>query len=107
MEAKMMKTHLCLAIIVLVFCKPFRVMPMGTNGSTSVIGDDSDLEFLMDSHSSRFLQGNGNLAYGANSASIAPADCDRDSGHSCVPGQNPEPCIAEHNSPYNRRGGSC
>ncbi|KAK8674213.1 hypothetical protein V6N13_112508 [Hibiscus sabdariffa] len=102
-----MKNHLCLAIIVLVFCNSSRGLSMETNGSTSVIADDSDLEFLMDSHSSRFLRQSQKLSYKTNLAGIAPADCDRRSRHYCVPRPNPPPCIAEHNSLYNRHGGSC
>ncbi|KAG8489358.1 hypothetical protein CXB51_017483 [Gossypium anomalum] len=65
----MMKAYLSLAIIVLVLHNPMnpcRAMSMRTNTSrtSSLIADDEELEFLMDSHSGRILAGTGDLGLG-------------------------------------------
>ncbi|XVF26969.1 hypothetical protein REPUB_Repub14bG0066200 [Reevesia pubescens] len=93
MEAKMKKKCLSLAILVLVFynsMNPFGVMSMETNSSSiSIIADDNELEFLMDSHSSRILQGGGTVTSNAGNAGRPAANCGRNQPYdSCLPNPN-------------------
>ncbi|KAK8517791.1 hypothetical protein V6N13_127945 [Hibiscus sabdariffa] len=87
MEAQMKKNLVSLAIIVLlVFCNFSTAMSMGTNSSSSIIGDDGHLEFLMDSHSSRFLQSAGYPVQGSLVANKPIVDCQRGNPYrSCLP----------------------
>ncbi|KAK8491275.1 hypothetical protein V6N11_051287 [Hibiscus sabdariffa] len=86
MEAQMKKNLVSLAIIVLlVFCNFSTAMSMGSNSSSSIIGDDGHLEFLMDSHSTRFLQTAGHPVQGSLDASKAVANCGRGNPYSCLP----------------------
>ncbi|KAK8491282.1 hypothetical protein V6N13_127939 [Hibiscus sabdariffa] len=87
----MMRKYICLAIfivvLVLVFCNSCTstAMSMGSNSSSSIIGDDGHLEFLMDSHSTRFLQTAGHPVQGSLDASKAVANCGRGNPYSCLP----------------------
>ncbi|KAK8717715.1 hypothetical protein V6N13_044973 [Hibiscus sabdariffa] len=94
MESKMTKNSLSLAILVLVICNsmnPSRAMPMRTNRSSSIIADnDDDLEFLMDSHSSRILQSGHTVTGGTPNPNKQAIDCGR--------GKPYKPCTPEPNS---------
>ncbi|KAL4375862.1 hypothetical protein GQ457_02G005920 [Hibiscus cannabinus] len=89
----MAKQCLSLAILVLVICNsvnPSRAMPMRTNRSSSIIADADDLEFLMDSHSSRILKTVDYVTAGTPNPGKPAADCGR--------GKPYTPCIPEANS---------
>ncbi|KAH1129382.1 hypothetical protein J1N35_000760 [Gossypium stocksii] len=108
-EAKMMKAYLSLAIIVLVLynsMNPCRAMSMKTNtsGTSSLIADNKDLEFLMDSHSGRILAGTGGPGTGNTVNSGQPiADCGRGFPYkSCFPDKNPSGPKPENPGVYNR-----
>ncbi|KAK9038996.1 hypothetical protein V6N11_023836 [Hibiscus sabdariffa] len=106
MESKMTKKSLSLAILVLVICNsmnPSRVMSMKTNRSSSIIADDDDLEFLMDSHSSRILKTGDHVTGGTlNSGKPAP-DCGRGKPYeSCISKPNSDTKPPENPGIYNR-----
>ncbi|KAK8606626.1 hypothetical protein V6N13_052393 [Hibiscus sabdariffa] len=104
----MMRKYICLAIIVLlVFCNFSTAMSKGTNSSSSIIGDDDHLEFLMDSHSSRFLQSDGHPVKKTLDASKAIADCERGLPYGgCTPNLNNNKRIGEH-CVYQGRNRNC
>ncbi|MFQ6653749.1 hypothetical protein Gotur_024984, partial [Gossypium turneri] len=109
MEAKMKKTYLSLAVIVLVLYNPMnpcRAMSTQTNTSrtSSLIADDEELEFLMDSHSGRILAGHGgHVTDNTGNRDRPAADCGR--GHpykSCLPNSNTDGKKPENPGVYNR-----
>ncbi|XVF71242.1 hypothetical protein PTKIN_Ptkin12aG0020700 [Pterospermum kingtungense] len=107
MEAKMKKTCLLVAILVLVFCNsmnPSRAMLMETNSSFSIIGDDNELEFLMDSHSSRILRGGRRyVTLNIGRAGKAAVNCGRYKNYqSCLPKRN-RAIVQEKCGIYKRR----
>ncbi|KAB2075091.1 hypothetical protein ERO13_A07G182000v2 [Gossypium hirsutum] len=109
MEAKMMKAYLSLAIIVLVLDNPMnpcRAMSVQTNTShtSSLIADDEELEFLMDSHSGRILAGHGGHVTDKTGNRDRPAaDCGRGKPYkSCLPNPNPDGKRPENPGVYNR-----
>ncbi|KAG8488328.1 hypothetical protein CXB51_016313 [Gossypium anomalum] len=105
METKMKKTCFSLAIFVLVFfnsINPSRAISMETNSTTtSIIANDEQLEFLMDSHFSRILQGSGSVANNALKPGQAAAGCGRNPYDSCLP--NPNRPITTQNCGYYTR----
>ncbi|KAG8489357.1 hypothetical protein CXB51_017486 [Gossypium anomalum] len=95
MEAKMMKASLSLAIIVLVLHNPMnpcRAMSMQINTSrtSSLIAEDEELEFLMDSYSGRILAGPDGPGTNAVYNPFKPTvDCGRVKPYiSCLPNPN-------------------
>ncbi|XWS75693.1 hypothetical protein CRYUN_Cryun01aG0113400 [Craigia yunnanensis] len=105
MEAKMKKKCISLAILVLVFfnsMNPSRAMSMERNSSTSIIADDNELEFLMDSHSSRILQSGGTVTGNTGNSGQAAANCGRYQPYdSCLPNPN-RPSVPQNCGTYNR-----
>ncbi|XVF71243.1 hypothetical protein PTKIN_Ptkin12aG0020800 [Pterospermum kingtungense] len=100
------KTCLSLAIVVLVLCNysmnPSRAMSIEANGSASIIGDDNEMEFLMDSHSSRILQSGGTVTGNTGNAARPSVDCGRNRQYSsCLPKPNPPP-VRQNCGVYNR-----
>ncbi|KAK8674214.1 hypothetical protein V6N13_112509 [Hibiscus sabdariffa] len=78
-------------------------MSMKTNRSSSIIADDDDLEFLMDSHSSRILKTGDHVTGGTlNSGKPAP-DCGRGKPYeSCISKPNSDTKPPENPGIYNR-----
>lgn len=105
MEATMKKKCLSLAILVLVVCNsmnPSRAISMEPNSSTSIIADDNELEFLMDSHSSRILQSGGSVTGNTGNAGQLAVDCGRGQSYdSCLPNPN-RPVVPQNCGVYNR-----
>ncbi|XVE72326.1 hypothetical protein DITRI_Ditri11bG0030600 [Diplodiscus trichospermus] len=108
MEAKMK----CISVVIflLVFFKslnPSRAMSMETNSSTS-IAVDNELEFLMDSNSSRILQSGRYVTTNTGNAGRRAAGCGRYRPYDpCIPNPNrpkvPENCGAIYNRACGRR----
>lgn len=107
MEAK---TCISLEILVMmVLCNsmnPSRAMSMDqANSSFSIIGDDKELEFLMDSHSSRILQSGGTVSGNTGNAGQPAANCGRNNAYdSCLPNQN-RPATPQNCGVYTRSCG--
>ncbi|XVF71244.1 hypothetical protein PTKIN_Ptkin12aG0020900 [Pterospermum kingtungense] len=101
----MKKTCLSLAILVLVLCNsltPSRAMSMEANSSFSAVGDDNELEFLMDSHSSRILQSSGTVTGNTGNPNQAAANCGRNNAYdSCLPNPN-SPVVPQNCGVYTR-----
>ncbi|OMO50606.1 hypothetical protein COLO4_37982 [Corchorus olitorius] len=101
----MKKICLSLAILMLVFCNsmnPSWAISMETNSSNSIIGDDEELEFLMDSHSSRILQGGGTVSGNTGNSGQSSVNCGRYQPYDpCVPNPN-RPKTPENCGQYNR-----
>ncbi|KAK5818193.1 hypothetical protein PVK06_023126 [Gossypium arboreum] len=108
METKMKKTCFSLAILVLVVFNSInhsRAISMETNSSTtSIIANDEQLEFLMDSHFSRILQGSGSVANNALKPGQAAAGCGRNPFDSCLPSPN-RPITTQNCGYYTRSCG--
>ncbi|KAK9038997.1 hypothetical protein V6N11_023837 [Hibiscus sabdariffa] len=81
-------------------------MSMEANGSASVIADDSDLEFLMDSHSSRILQRGLPVTDRAGNRGKPVVHCGRNTPYKrCTPKRNPGPRAPPKCGIYNRECG--
>ncbi|GMI69064.1 hypothetical protein HRI_000575700 [Hibiscus trionum] len=106
METNMTKKYLFLAILVLVICdlmNPSRATSMKTNRSRSIIGDDDDLEFLMDSHSSRILRSGDHVTDGTRNRDKPARDCGRGVPYkACTPEPNSSTKPSENCGVYNR-----
>ncbi|KAK9013177.1 hypothetical protein V6N11_041196 [Hibiscus sabdariffa] len=81
---------------------------METNGSASVIADYSDLEFLMDSHSSRILQSGHTVTGRTGNRGKPVVDCGRNTNYKrCTPKKNsgtrPPPNCGTYNRDCGRR----
>ncbi|KAE8690127.1 Detected protein of unknown function [Hibiscus syriacus] len=101
----MMRKYVCVAItVLLVFCNSSRALSMEINSSrsTSIIADDPDLEFPMDSHSSRFLKSGDSVVGDALFRSKPDTNCARGKPYrDCLPQRNPHK-KPEHCATYKR-----
>ncbi|GMJ16116.1 hypothetical protein HRI_005280800 [Hibiscus trionum] len=98
MEAQVKKNLVSLAIIIVLVISrsSCAAVSMETNSSSSIIADDGDSEFLMDSHSSRYLQSAGSPAQNSLVASNPAANCGRGNPYGgCTPNLNNNK-IGEH-----------
>ncbi|GMI76281.1 hypothetical protein HRI_001297400 [Hibiscus trionum] len=99
---------LSLAILVLLFynsMNPSGAVSTETNGTASIIADDNELEFLMDSHFGRILQSGGNVGYNSGNSGRAVANCGRGGPYdSCVPNPN-RPATPQNCGTYTRSCG--
>ncbi|OMO97462.1 hypothetical protein CCACVL1_04559 [Corchorus capsularis] len=103
MEANnMKKICLCLAILMLVSMNSCRAISVETNSSNSIIAVDEELEFLMDSHSSRILQGGGTVTGNTGNGGQSAVNCGRYQPYdSCTPNPN-RPIVPQNCGTYNR-----
>ncbi|KAK8491277.1 hypothetical protein V6N13_127943 [Hibiscus sabdariffa] len=105
----MKKSLVCLAIVVLVvFGSSCGAVSKETNSSSSIIGDDEALEFLMDSHSTRILQSVGSKTQNSLVGGTPFATCGRGLPYGgCTPSINqnqiPENCVYPGNRNRNCR----
>ncbi|GMI76280.1 hypothetical protein HRI_001297300 [Hibiscus trionum] len=86
---------LSLTILVLVFFNSMNIsgaVSTETNSTASIIADDNELEFLMDSHFGRILQGGRNVVYNSGNSGRPVASCGRGGPYdSCLPNPNRPP----------------
>ncbi|GMI85585.1 hypothetical protein HRI_002227800 [Hibiscus trionum] len=80
----MKQTCLYLTILVLVFCTSLN--PSTAVSTETNISDDNELEFLMDSHFGRILQGGGSVTGKILSSGQRTTNCGRGNPYdSCLP----------------------
>ncbi|KAB1670475.1 hypothetical protein ES319_1Z161700v1 [Gossypium barbadense] len=101
MEAKMKKLCLSLAILGLLF----QWKPNSSTTTISIIANNNELEFLLDSHFSRILQSSGSVTSNTGNAGQPAADCGRGQSYdSCLPNPN-RPATPQNCGTYNRACG--